>query len=349
MICFCWSGFPQYAARCVGAFVAQSHEEVVVVATRPKVPVLGMENLCGCRVSWLETEATDIIDIDARLVSVVIVSGWFNPVFNRFVSRVIQMGGRTVVMVDNNFRPSFKEIIKAIRFRALFKRKYDRYIVPGASAKRLLKFYGVKEKDIRTNLYSADASVFFNGEDLDQRPKQIVFVGQLCERKNVLVLLEAFIKSRIWERGWQLLYFGSGPLRNELISRIVRHKMSDYVRVNDFMQPEQLAHEYRQSRAFVLPSIEEHWGLVVHEAALSGCLLLLSDRVGAAEDLAGEWNAFLFNPKSVSSIVSSFVKMASLSCSQLKKCQEESLRLANRISTEGFVKSLQSLIGGEKV
>lgn len=346
MICFCWNGFPQYAARCVGAFVAQSSEEVVVVATRPMVPVLGMENLCKCRVIWLEEGAKDVVGLEARDVSSVIVSGWMNPAFNRFTFRVKKSGGLVVAMVDNNYIFSIKEVVKAIRFRAVLKQKYDRYLVPGASAKRLLKFYGVKEKDIRTNLYSADASVFFNGEDLDQRPRQIVFVGQLCARKNVVTLLDAFMCSRIWEKGWRLSYFGCGPLCSELIYRVVRHKADDYIEVNDFMQPERLADKYRHSRAFVLPSVEEHWGLVVHEAALSGCLLLLSDRVGAADDLAGERNAFLFNPKSVSSIASSFVKMASLSSSQLKKCQEESLRLANRISTEGFVKSLRSLISG---
>ena len=35
----------------------------------------------------------------------------------------------------------------------------------------------------------------------------------------------------------------------------------------------------------VLPSLEEHWGLVVHEAALSGCQLVLSHAVGAGSDL----------------------------------------------------------------
>lgn len=346
MICFCWNGFPQYAARCVGAFVAQSSEEVVVVATRPMVPVLGMENLCKCRVIWLEEGAKDVVGLEARDVSSVIVSGWMNPAFNRFAFRVKKSGGLVVAMVDNNYNFSIKELIKAIRFRVVLKQRYDRYLVPGKSGKRLLKFYGVKEKDIRTNLYSADANVFFNGDDLAQRPKQVVFVGQLCARKNVLALLEAFVCSRIWEKGWKLSYFGCGPLHDELISRVIRYEVRDYIAVNDFKQPEQLANEYRHSRAFILPSIEEHWGLVVHEAALSGCLLLLSDRVGAADDLSGKGNAFLFNPESVSDIASSFVKMTSLDCSQLKECQEESLRLANMISTEGFVKSLQSLLGG---
>ena len=39
MICFAWDGFPQYAARCVGAFVKTTSEQVVVVGTRPDVPV----------------------------------------------------------------------------------------------------------------------------------------------------------------------------------------------------------------------------------------------------------------------------------------------------------------------
>ena len=39
MICFAWPGFPQYASRCIAAFVRKSQERVVVVATVPDVPV----------------------------------------------------------------------------------------------------------------------------------------------------------------------------------------------------------------------------------------------------------------------------------------------------------------------
>ena len=257
------------------------------------------------------------------------------------------MGGRVIAMVDNNFNFSFGEVIKAIRFRAFLRQKYDGFLVPGKSAKRLLMFYGVSERDIGTNLYSADSTIFANGMALSERLKRIVFVGQLCERKNVLTLLDAFVLSGIYKEGWTLSYFGSGPLRDELISRIAKQKMGNSVEVNAFKQPEQLAEEYRRSCGFVLPSVEEHWGLVVHEAALSGCLLLLSDCVGAAADLATERNAILFNPTVVSSIAKAFVKMTTFDNLRLKECQYESLRLARKISIGGFVESLQSLLEGQ--
>ena len=65
MICFAWSGFPQYAARCVGAFVRQSNERVVVIGTTPDVPIKGMETLSGCPVYWVKPN--DAIDVGKLL------------------------------------------------------------------------------------------------------------------------------------------------------------------------------------------------------------------------------------------------------------------------------------------
>lgn len=54
MICFAWGGFPQYAARLVGAFVKSTDERVCVVGKPPavagddsRVPALGGDGRRG--------------------------------------------------------------------------------------------------------------------------------------------------------------------------------------------------------------------------------------------------------------------------------------------------------------
>jgi glycosyltransferase involved in cell wall biosynthesis len=42
---------------------------------------------------------------------------------------------------------------------------------------------------------------------------------------------------------------------------------------------------YRAADVFVLPSVYEPFGVVVNEAMLCGCAVIVSDRVGAARDL----------------------------------------------------------------
>src|SRR5436190_1878117 len=48
---------------------------------------------------------------------------------------------------------------------------------------------------------------------------------------------------------------------------------------------EELARAYRDADAFVLPSLYEPWGLVVHEALAYGLPVITTDQVGAGDDL----------------------------------------------------------------
>jgi len=341
MICFAWDGFPQYAARCIGAFVSSTKERVVVVATRPVVPIEGMERVCGCQVFWVsDDEARTLRDLLGDIPRAIVVSGWGISVFNAYRDEVRNAGGKAIAMIDHNFRLGLKELVKAVRFRFLLRNKFDGFFVPGKSGRRLLRFYGVGEERIATGMYSADNSLFSQGKPLREREKRIIYVGQFIERKNVRRMIRAFqtvTSSR--NDGWALHLYGSGPLKDELV------RMSGgSVHVHPFAQPEQLAGLYHEARAFCLPSLEEHWGLVVHEAALSGCVLLLSDKVGAVEDLLGTHNGFSFEPKSETGMIQTFVKVMAMNEDALVVAQQESLDLAKTISIDKFVDGINALL-----
>ncbi len=337
MICFAWKGFPQYAARCVGAFVRATQKKVCVVATRPDVPIKGMERFASAPVKWVGE--ADKIDID--LPRVLFVSGWSVPVFNALARRVHASGGQVVAMVDNNFVFSFKEILKALRFRFFLRKKYDAFFVPGASGVKLLRFYGVSSNKIHTGMYAADGSLFFDGPSLNERPKRIVYVGRFNARKNVLRLADAFIKSEGGQMGWTLAMYGAGELKSYLPNHPA-------IEVHDFVQPEQLGDVYRNARCFALASLEEHWGLVVHEAALSGCMLLLSDRIGAAVDFVGEKNGFLFDPCSIKAIVQAMRSVFCMTETDLERAHNESLIRAKEFGLARFVCGCLSVLSEQE-
>ena len=332
MICFAWSGFPQYAARCIGAFVERTKKECFVVATRPSVPVKGMEELCHCPVRWIERDdVPEVVRLLGKMPECVVVSGWGVRAFNCLCGQV-QLAGRPIyAMVDNNYMASFREVLKMVRFRLFIRRKYAGFLVPGNSGVRLLRFYGVPKGKIFKGMYAADSSLFHDGLPLPQREKKLLFVGQLCERKNILQLVRVFLSVPISCRvGWTLEICGCGPLK-ELIPS------NPAVAVHDFVQPEDLAPLYRSARIFCLPSKEEHWGLVVHEAALSGCVLLLSRQVGAAWDFLGEKNGRMFDAYDEAGMKQSLLDCLAFSDRELQLAELESLRLANSASVEGFV------------
>ena len=341
MIVFAWNLFPQYAARCIGAFARTTDEPVAVVATRPDVPIEGMERLCGCPVYWVERgrDGGEKRWRWTKEITTLFTTGWDVPAFNQLRDLVRKQGGRTVCLVDNNFIPSLREIVKSIRFRLLIRHHYDGFIVPGKSGRKLLRFYGVPDEKIAEGFYAADESLFRPGPALDERPKRIIYVGRFCERKNVRRMLEAFARWRNEvDSGWELHLYGSGPLKDELVA-LVRAGCGDRdgtVEIHDFLQPEELAAKYREARILCLPSIEEHWGLVVQEAVLSGCALLVSDRVGAKEDFLEEGvNGLSFNPYSVKDMAEKFAE------AMTRKFETESAaERAREMGVKRFVKAV---------
>lgn len=339
MICFAWSGFPQYGARCVGAFVKSTNEECVVIATRPKVPIEGMERLCGCRVFWIEAnEEPDLKLMLGEMPRVLFVDGWGFHAFNVCRDQVRANGGKVFCMVDNNFIFSFKEVVKAVRFRFKFRGFYDGYFVPGESGVKLLGFYGVKRDMIRKGFYSADPSLFTSTKPILERPKRIIYVGQLCDRKNIVPFAEEFIRIPKEKRqGWELEICGCGPLKNEL-------PVDQSIVVHDFVQPEALAGLYQNARVFALPSKEEHWGLVVHEAALSGCALLVSRQVGANDDFVAKGNGCVFDAFNRNSMSSAIKEVISWDDSRLKEAEKVSIEQSKNASLDKFVEGVNSLM-----
>jgi glycosyltransferase involved in cell wall biosynthesis len=158
------------------------------------------------------------------------------------------------------------------------------------------------DEKIFEGMYGADPQLFFNGPPLANRPKRIIFVGQYIERKGCVPLARAFAAVAHRLPGWELCMYGSGPLQ----SAIPPHPQ---IKVHGFVQPEQLGALYRDARIFALPSRSEAWGLVVHEAALSGCQLLLSDAIGAAPDFATADNSGTFSPGDEEAMASAMVRL----------------------------------------
>ena len=371
MICITWNGFPQYAARCVCALThLMKNERIVVVATPPSVPIKGMESVCGCDIIWVDScDKCRIEEIVGEIPRVIFLSGWSVPVFERFRIEVKRNGGLAILMSDRNWAMSNQmgslfgrckliiiEILRFIRFKFMFKNKYDIFLVPGKSGAKLMKSYGIPEDKIFTGMYSADKTLFHNGNKLSCRAKKIIYVGRFVDCKNVLRMIEAFIKALNGNRrGWTFMLFGSGPLKDEIQKKALRYrsilsKNDAIIQINDFKQPEELAHYYREARLFCLPSIKEPWGVVVHEAALSGCLLLLGN-VGSIPDFLmrrdvgdGYVNGYVFNPYSILDMTEAISRAMDMTNNELNLAQETSLKMADSFCVDRFANSVKNIV-----
>lgn len=303
-VAFAWPGLPDYAARCIRAVIDRHSTQVSVVATRPSVPIEGMEKSLGQKVHWVEPGDTgcnwdEISDGPPDLLFVGIPK---TPAFAVLADQCRADGGKVVMMSDQDWQGGLRQIlIDPIRYRALIRPKFDGMFVPGILGERYATTMGFRT--VERGVYGSDPTIFFAGPPLEDRPKTFLFVGQFIARKDVLGLTEAFRRFSDEIPGWTLRLCGSGGQREQ----IPEHPA---IRIEDFVQPPQLGKMLRESRALILPSLEEHWGLVVHEAALSGCALLLSDRVAAGTDLASSRNSLTFPISDVDAMAAALKKMA---------------------------------------
>ena len=361
MICFTWWGLTQYAARAIEAFNKVSKELVCVVATRPQSsPVEGMEQILTCPLVWVEAGDVDYVTRLPEIPRILFVSNWNLPCW-KYLERVVKSnGGKTVAMIDTNYKSfgvgngRFKAFMRQftwiVRFRLSIRRRFDWFFVVGASGQKLMRICGVPKSRLSVGLYGADSSLFRDGAPLTDRPKRIIYVGQFIGRKNVCRMIQAFLQAQDVAgedaSGWCLDMFGAGPLTNSL-EQAIRQSNIPAITLHPFCQPENLAAEYRNSRVFCLPSLEEHWGVVVHEAALSGCALLLANGIGAGDDFLGKDNGIAFDPFSVDAIMEAMVEVMRWGDVRWNRAHEESICLSANFGLNRFVKSAGEICIGD--
>ena len=270
-----WHGFPVYACRLLRAFVEKHRPaQVEVITCLDSIPYSDREVHLGQTFKECESEDGSLTwaDLDLEVPDIFFIMAWSHAGYNSLARQVRANGGFTVLMTDNIFHGSIRQFAGALFFRMVLRRRFDAAFVPGKKASEFLRFLGMPVNRIWTGLYAADPRIFFD----EQGPKsqEFAFVGQLIERKGIDELLQAIRDLGLVSR---ICFVGSGHMKSSV--------KASGCRVLDFMQPEALGQFLRDVKIFVLPSRLDHWGVALHEAALSGCVLVASDRTGAAFDL----------------------------------------------------------------
>lgn len=333
-------GLPDYMARCIRALIEDGDGPVEVVATRPSVPIEGMERSLGKPVHWIDGDRAGLgwSELGLEPPRVLLQGGYYLPAFRSLAEEVLENGGKVVLGSDNNWQGGLRQrFIDPLRHRLLLRRNFDGVMTPGAAGIRYSRAMGYGADCIAPGLYGADPALFNGGPPLVERPRTFLFVGQLIPRKNVIGAAAAFERAAGDLEGWNFEICGSGMQRAE----IPRHPA---IRVRDFVQPPQLAELMRQARCLVLPSLEEHWGVVVHEAALSGCALVLTDVVGAAPDLACGENAVLIPPGDDAAIERALREIASWSDARWVTAEATSRALGAEFGPHRFSTELRRLV-----
>jgi glycosyltransferase involved in cell wall biosynthesis len=114
----------------------------------------------------------------------------------------------------------------------------------------------------------------------------VLFSAKLRPWKRPLDLLRAFARVKVSDA--HLIFAGDGSLRAALESEANSLGLGSRVHFLGFINQSELPEAYIASDILVLPSEYEPFGVVVNEAMLCGCCVIVSDRVGARFDLIRE-------------------------------------------------------------
>lgn len=161
--------------------------------------------------------------------------------------------------------------------------------------------YCVDNDHFRTKAREADVEGLRARLSLMPDRPVVLYASKLVARKFPDLLLEAY--RRLPEPLPSLVYVGDGEMLASL-ERTVRDFKLSHVRFVGFRNQSELPAFYALADIFVLPSINEPWGLVVNEAMNAGCAIVATDQVGSAADLvrSGE-NGFVIPARDVRVLV----------------------------------------------
>lgn len=336
-IAIAWNELPFYAARLLRAGIEKLEEPVCVIGSKPTIPIQGMEEALGQPIHWINSNqpcSWSLLKIATP--DIFIHAGWKYKGFNDLGQEVRQQGGQVVSMIDNCWKNSPKQWVGTIVFRTVYRRWFDAVWVPGRSGEKLCRFLGMPKDRIYQGLYGADSNIFSAGLPLSKREKKFLFVGQFIKRKGIDLLVQAFHKFHLEFPDWQLHVVGSGILSNLIEGSGILKE--------EFKQPNDIAQLMKQSRFLILPSYEDHWPLVIHEATLSGCGIITNKNVGSVFDLISDQNGITFENHSVETLYKAMVKAATLKDIELDQFFYNSCDLASNFGTYKSAEYLSKII-----
>jgi len=190
---------------------------------------------------------------------------------------------------------------RAVR-KALFRRS-DSFIVSSVSAENyVLDLY----PESRPKIFRAPQSAAFEGCRADElteasgggssdRPYSLLFVGNSSPRKNLEVLIS-------WLNEWAVKSESFAELNIAGVDNSIENYKNTQnleLRFHGYLGFEELKELYKTSQAFLMPSLEDEWGLVVNEALSMGCPVIGSTHAEAVVELVSTGkNGWQFNPLS---------------------------------------------------
>lgn len=347
-IAILWYGLTGYLNACLKALAAQPGVELFVAHKRAHSQAPYDEAQFAWianRYFWRSDDELSFLaaQIDEFRPEVIITVGWM---VKGYMSIARAYAGKAVriMTMDNNWLNTRKQRIGALMSPLYFRPYADAAWVPGERQAQFARKMGFQQLEIIRGLYCCDQEAFAKcfHDRRDARnivPRKFLFVGRFVEEKGISVLRDAYESYRsAVDNPWPLICCGTGPLQHLLVDRPGIH-------VESFVQPSDLPRKFGEAGCFLLPSQFEPWGVVVHEAASAGLIILASERVGATPHLVQyNYNGFIFDPADPAALTNLMTLVSGFPDDKLNAMSEASYSLSQQFVPQRWADSLLQFV-----
>ncbi len=190
----------------------------------------------------------------------------------------------------------------------LFYKLFNGFLFIGTRNKEYYKYLSIPDNKLFLVPYSVNNEFFMSKVEeaknkidelkvkygINNNHINILYASKLLKRKNPIDLLKAFELVRQTIDNVNLLFVGAGEEEDNLKRYVSKNKI-DNVYLLGFLNQSELPDVFAIADIFVLPAINEQWGLIINEAMCAGLPIITTDVVGAAPDLVKDGiNGFIF-------------------------------------------------------
>lgn len=198
-----------------------------------------------------------------------------------------------------HYFPFLYRLTKGVLFRVSAKRADLLLTVSDYSKSRIAKHYHLKPDEIVvtpnavsdsfTSTDTEEARQFVGAKGVGQ---YILYVSRIEPRKNHIRLLKEYLRLKLWEKGYDLVFIGkqSIPVPDfEEQMKALPEEAKSHIHLFNQVAYEELLYWYKAASLFIYPSLAEGFGIPPLEAAIAEVPCICSDKTAMSEyDFFGE-------------------------------------------------------------
>lgn len=344
-----WTGLSGYLNGCLRELANRDGVELFVSHRAPALDAPFDES----QFSWIRNRfmwrtGSELQGLEKRLTEfkpdVLVFAGWAVPEY-RSAAKAARGKCLRIMTMDNCWLATAKQRLATWAAPYYVRPLADFVWLPGERQAIFARKMGFEQRAILRGLYSGDQGRI---EEVHMArvsagapvPHSFLFIGRFVSEKGIDTLVRAYeIYRASVSDPWPLVCYGAGPLRSLLENK-------PGIRIEGFLQPEQLRSRLGTAGCLVLPSDFEPWAVVVHEAASAGLLILASENVGSAVHLVQDnYNGYIFGGKDVRGLATLMKRVSMFPDKRLDEMSRASHLLSMQFSPSRWADTLLDVAG----